>query len=257
MPEFTADVTGVGTLRMLDAVRETGTRCRFYQASSSEMFGNAPEIPQNETTLLRPSSPYGCAKLFAYWITRNYRDSYGIFTCNGILFNHESPRRGETFVTKKISRGLARVKLGLQDCIHLGNLDARRDWGYAKDYVRAMWLMLQQPEPEDYVVATNEVHSVREFAEEAGRLLDLDIVWDGQGIDEVGIDARTGRVIVRIDPQYFRPSEVHLLIGDYTRARQRLGWEPTVRFAELVRIMVESDLKEESEKIGRRVTVNG
>lgn len=250
LPEFTADVTGIGTLRILDAIKETGVHTRFYQASSSEMFGNVREVPQKETTPFHPRSPYGCAKTFAYWITTNYRESYNMFACNGILFNHESPRRGETFVTRKITRGLSRIKLGLEDCIYLGNLDARRDWGYAKDYVRAMWLILQQPEPDDYVIATNEMHSVREFVEETGRLLDIDIDWEGEGIDEIGIDTRTGDAVVRIDPQYFRPAEVDLLIGDYSKARAKLGWEPEVGFYELVRIMVEADFDAESKKVG-------
>jgi len=252
IPEFTADVTGVGTVRILDAIRETGIKPRFYQASSSEMFGNTPQSPQNENTRFCPCSPYACAKLYAYWITRNYRASYGIFACNGILFNHESPRRGETFVTRKITRGLARIKLGLDDCLYLGNLNARRDWGYAQDYVEAMWLMLQQPEPDDYVVATGESHSVREFVEEACACMDYDLQWRGDGADEVGVDAKTGRPLVRIDPRYFRPADVECLIGDYTKARNRLGWEPRVRFRELVRMMADADWENESTKAGRR-----
>lgn len=206
------------------------------------------EIPQTEQTPFYPRSPYGCAKVYAYWITRNYRESYNMYACNGILFNHESPRRGETFVTRKISRGLARIRLGLDDCIYLGNLDAKRDWGYAKDYVYAMWLMLQQSEPDDYVVATNETHSVREFVEEASSLVGYDIEWKGSGIDEVGIDSKTGETIVRIDPNYFRPAEVDLLIGDSTKAKTVLGWEPTVTFKELVKLMIDSDLKQESHR---------
>lgn len=243
MPEYTADVTALGSLRILDAIRETGIKTRFYQASSSEMFGRVREVPQKETTPFYPRSPYGCSKVFAFWITINYRESYGLFACNGILFNHESPRRGETFVSRKITRGLARIKLGLDDCIYLGNLDARRDWGYAKDYVRAMWLMLQQPEPDDYVIATNESHSVREFTELVGGHLGFEIEWRGTGLDEIGVDRLTDRTIVRIDPRYFRPAEVDHLIGDYTKARTKLGWSPTVRFPELVRMMAAADLE--------------
>jgi GDPmannose 4,6-dehydratase len=243
IPEYTADVTAIGSLRLLDAIRESGIRTKFYQASSSEMFGKVQEIPQKETTPFYPRSPYGCSKVFAYWITRNYRESYGLFACNGILFNHESPRRGETFVTRKITRGLARIKHGLDDCIYLGNLDAKRDWGYAKDFVEAMWAMLQQPEPDDYVVATNETHSVRQFVELAAGYLDTQIEWDGEGLEEVGTDTRTGEALVRIDPHYFRPSEVDLLRGDYSKAKAKLGWAPTVRFDELVRIMVDADMR--------------
>ncbi len=241
MPEFTADVTGLGTLRLLDAIRDTGIRTRFYQAASSEMFGKVQEVPQKETTPFHPRSPYGCAKVFAYWTTRNYRESYGIFTCNGILFNHESPRRGETFVTRKISRGLSRVKLGVDDCVYLGNLAAKRDWGYAKDYVEAMWLMLQQPEPDDYIVATNETHSVREFVECACEHFGFHIEWRGSGMDEIGVDTSTGKVVIRVDARYFRPAEVDLLIGDYGRARKKLGWKPTVRFHDLVKLLVDAD----------------
>jgi GDPmannose 4,6-dehydratase len=243
MPEFTADVTGLGTLRVLDAIRETGIRTRFYQASSSEMFGQVAEVPQSETTPFHPRSPYGCAKVFAYWIARNYRESYGIFACNGILFNHESPRRGETFVTRKITRGLARIKLGLDECIYVGNLDAKRDWGYAKDYTEAMWRILQQSKPDDYVIATNETHSVREFIGLACKCLGYSIAWRGGGLEEVGVDEVTGRELIKIDQRYFRPAEVDLLIGDYSKARRDLGWEPTVRFAELVQIMTEADLR--------------
>ncbi|MHB9035624.1 MAG: GDP-mannose 4,6-dehydratase [Armatimonadota bacterium] len=243
MPEFTADVTGLGSLRLLDAIRETGIQTRFYQASSSEMFGKVAEVPQSETTPFHPRSPYACAKVFSYWTTRNYRESYGIFTCNGILFNHESPRRGETFVTRKITRGLARIKLGLDECIYLGNLDAKRDWGFAKDYTEAMWMMLQQPEPDDYVVATNETHSVREFVEAAGKCSGYHVEWKGEGTSEVGIDRGTGKELIKIDPRYFRPAEVDILIGDYSKAKSKLGWEPSVRFAELVRIMTEADLR--------------
>ncbi|MCE5324017.1 GDP-mannose 4,6-dehydratase [bacterium] len=249
MPEFTADVTGIGTLRILDAIRESSIRTKFYQASSSEMFGNVAEVPQKETTPFYPRSPYACAKVFAFSITRNYRESYGLFACNGILFNHESPRRGETFVTRKISRGLSRIRLGLDDCLYLGNLDAMRDWGYAKDYVEAMWRMLQQPKPDDYVVATNESHSIREFVDEACKCLDFDLQWKGTGEDEVGIDTKSDKVLIRVDPHYFRPSEVDYLRGDYTKAREQLGWQPSVRFVDLVRIMVDADLAMEEGKV--------
>ncbi|MBI2842713.1 MAG: GDP-mannose 4,6-dehydratase [Armatimonadetes bacterium] len=250
IPEYTADVTGLGTLRLLDAIRDTGIHTRFYQASSSEMFGKVQEVPQSETTPFYPRSPYGCAKVFAFWITKNYRESYGLFAANGILFNHESPRRGETFVTRKITRGLARIKLGMDENLYLGNLEAKRDWGYAKDYVRAMWLMLQQPEPDDYVIATGETHSVREFVEEAAACLGIDIEWRGGGLSEVGIDSHSGRTMVEIDPRYFRPAEVDLLIGDSSKAREKLGWEPVVKFRELVRIMVEADFAAEKSKLG-------
>ncbi len=242
IPEYTADVDALGTLRMLDAIRETGIKTRFYQASSSEMFGKAAEIPQKETTPFHPRSPYGCAKVFGYWIARNYRESYNLFVCNGILFNHESPRRGETFVTRKVTAGLSRIKRGLQEKIYLGNLDAKRDWGYAKDYVEGMWLMLQQDKPDDYILATGETHSVRELVEEAGRLLGFDIVWKGKGKQESGVDKKTGKVLVEIDPHYYRPAEVDVLLGDASKARKKLGWKPTVKFKELIRIMVEADL---------------
>ncbi len=228
IPEYTGEVGGLGTLRLLEAIRETGLhQTRFYQASSSELYGKVQEIPQRETTPFYPRSPYGVAKLYAYWITVNYRESYGLFACNGILFNHESPRRGETFVTRKITRAAASIRLGLQQNLFLGNLDARRDWGYAPDYVEAMWLMLQQDEPEDFVIATGESHSVRELLEEAFGHLGLD--W---------------REHVEIDPRYYRPAEVDLLIGDASKARQKLGWQPKVGFKELVRIMVDADLED-------------
>lgn len=242
MPEYTADVTGLGTLRLLDAVRESGIKTKFYQASSSEMFGLVQEVPQKETTPFYPRSPYGVAKVYAYWITVNYRESYGIFSCNGILFNHESPRRGETFVTRKITRGLARIVCGLDEKLYLGNLDAKRDWGYAKDYVEGMWLMLQQETPDDYVLSTNETHTVREFIEEACRVIGIDLIWEGEGVEERGVDKKSGKVIIEIDPKYFRPAEVDLLIGDNTKAKEKLGWEPKTKFRELVKIMVESDL---------------
>lgn len=242
LPEYTGDVTGLGTVRILDAIRETGMETRFYQASSSEMFGKVQEIPQNEQTVFYPRSPYGCAKVYAYWMAKNYRESYCLFVCNGILFNHESPRRGETFVTRKISRGLSRIACGINEKLYLGNLDAKRDWGYAKDYVEGMWRMLQQEKPGDYVLATGETHTVREFAEEAAKVVGIDIQWEGSGLNEKGIDRKTSKTIIEIDPKYFRPAEVDLLVGDYTKAKKELGWEPVVRFHELVRIMVEADL---------------
>jgi len=245
IPEYTADVTGLGTLRILDAIKETGIKTKFYQASSSEMFGKAHEIPIKETTLFYPRSPYGCAKVYAYWITKNYRESYGLFACNGILFNHESPRRGETFVTRKITRGLARIKLGKDKILYLGNLDAKRDWGYAKDFVEAMWLMLQQKEPDDYIIATGETHSVREFAEEAAKHLSFDLIWKGKGLKEKGIDKKTGKTVIEIDPRYFRPAEVDILLGDYSKARKQLGWQPKVKFKELAKIMAKADYDNE------------
>ena len=249
VPEYTADVTGLGTLRLLDAIKEAGLKTRFYQASSSEMFGKVQEVPQTEQTPFYPRSPYGCAKVFAYWITKNYRESYGIFACNGILFNHESERRGETFVTRKITRGLVRVKLGLDKKLYLGNLDAKRDWGHARDYVEGMWLMLQAEEPDDYILATGETHSIREFVEESAKSLGYEIEWRGQGIDEKGVDKRTGKTIIEIDSNYFRPTEVDLLIGDATKAKEKLGWEPKIRFKELVEMMVEHDLRNEAGKM--------
>lgn len=249
-PEYTGDVTGLGTLRILDAIREAGVKTRFYQASSSEMFGLVQEVPQTETTPFYPRSPYGVAKVYGYWITKNYRESYDMFACNGILFNHESPRRGETFVTRKVSRGLARIKLGLEETLYMGHLDAKRDWGYAKDYVEGMWRMLQQDTPDDYVLATNETHTVREFIEVAASKLGFDLEWQGEDVDEVGIDKNTGKVIVKIDPVYFRPAEVELLIGDYAKAKKQLGWEPTVKFKGLVELMVDADLEAEAKKAG-------
>ncbi len=248
IPEYTADVDALGTLRMLDAIRETGIKTRFYQASSSEMFGKVAEIPQKETTPFHPRSPYGCAKVFGFWIAKNYRESYGLFACNGILFNHESPRRGETFVTRKVTAGLSRIKRGLQEKVYLGNLDAKRDWGYAKDYVEGMWLMLQQDKPDDYILATGETHSVRELVEEAGHFLGFDIHWKGKGKQEKGIDKKTGKVLVEIDPHYYRPAEVDILLGDASKARKKLGWKPKVKFKELIRIMVEADLEQMDKK---------
>jgi len=244
-PEYTANADAVGTLRLLEAIRILGLqkRTRFYQASTSEMFGKVQEIPQRETTPFYPRSPYGVAKVYAYWITVNYREAYGLFACNGILFNHESPVRGETFVSRKITRGLARIRAGLQETLHLGNLDSRRDWGHARDYVRAQWLMLQQDEPEDFVIATGTQFSVRDFVVAAGSLLDMKIEWLGEGLEEVGIDSTVGRTVVRVDPRYFRPTEVETLLGDATKARQRLGWTAEVSFAELVAEMVAEDLE--------------
>jgi len=242
-PEYTANADGLGTLRMLEAIRilhlEKSTR--FYQASTSEMFGLVRESPQSETTPFYPRSPYGVAKLYAHWITVNYREAYGLFACSGILFNHESPLRGETFVSRKITRGLTRVAEGLQACVYLGNLDARRDWGHARDYVEAQWRMLQQESPADYVVATGVQHSVRDFVDSAGALLGMRIEWRGRGAEETGIDRRSGRTVVRIDPRYFRPTEVASLLGDASRARRELDWSPTVSFDELVREMVDAD----------------
>ena len=244
-PEYTADSDAIGTLRVLEAIRilGLGKKTRFYQASSSELFGMVRETPQRETTPFYPRSPYGVAKLYAYWITVNYREAYGLFACNGILFNHESPVRGETFVTRKISRGLARIKLGLQDCLYLGNLEARRDWGHARDFVEAQWLMLQQAKPEDYVIATGEQHSVREFVEATAAELGIQVRWKGKGAEEKGVDAG-GKTVVAIDPRYYRPAEVDTLLGDASKAREKLGWTPRVRFAELVQEMAREDLKE-------------
>lgn len=241
IPEYTGNITGLSTIRLLDAIRDSKIKTKFYQASSSEMFGKALELPLRETTPFHPRSPYGCAKVYAYWITKNYRESYNLFAVNGILFNHESPRRGETFVTRKITRGLSRIKAGLDEVLFLGNLDAKRDWGYAKDYVYGMWLMLQQDQPDDYILATNETHSVREFIEKAAKFLGFDLTWEGEGLNEQGIDKNTGRVIIKIDPKYFRPAEVDVLLGDYAKAKQKLGWEPTITFDELVKLMVEHD----------------
>jgi GDPmannose 4,6-dehydratase len=246
MPEYTADVDALGTLRILEAVRILGLteKTRIYQASTSELFGKVQEVPQKETTPFYPRSPYGVAKLYAYWITKNYRESYGMFAVNGILFNHESERRGETFVTRKITLAAARIAQGKQDKLYLGNLDALRDWGYAKDYVECMWLMLQHDTPEDFVIATGEMHSVREFATLAFQYAGIEIEWQGEGINEKGIDKATGRVLIEVDPKYFRPAEVDQLLGDPTKAKELLGWNPTkTPFEELVRIMVEADMK--------------
>lgn len=244
VPEYTAETDAVGTLRILDAIRESGVRSKFYQASTSEMFGGLPEtVPQNEKTPFHPRSPYGVAKLYAHWITVNYREAYRLFACSGILFNHESPRRGKTFVTRKITLAAAGIKHGLQEKLTLGNLDAKRDWGYAPDYVEAMWLMMQAEQPDDYVVATGETHTVREFCERAFAAVGIPLVWKGDGVDEKGVDAKTGKTLIEIDPRYFRPAEVCVLLGDSTKARKQLGWKPTVKFDELVHKMAENDLK--------------
>ena len=243
VPEYTADVDAVGTLRLLDAIRESGVNCRFYQASTSEMFGQVREIPQTELTPFHPRSPYGAAKVYAYWVTVNYRESYGLHASNGILFNHESPRRGATFVTRKITQAAVKIAAGLQDCLYIGNMDAKRDWGFAPDYVYAMWLMLQQDKPDDYVIATNETHTVREFIEKAFGHLDISLEWHGKDAEEYGVNVANGQKIVQVDPQYFRPAEVELLLGDPAKAKAQMGWEPKVKFEELVKIMVESDRK--------------
>jgi GDPmannose 4,6-dehydratase len=243
-PEYTANADGIGTLRLLEAIRILGLekRTRFYQASTSEMFGKVQEVPQRETTPFYPRSPYGAAKVYAYWITVNYREAYGMFACNGILFNHESPIRGETFVTRKITRALTRIHEGLENCLHLGNLDSRRDWGHARDYVRAQWLMLQQDQPEDYVIASGVQYSVREFIEKAAAELGMRVAWKGAGLSEEGVDEASGKVIVRIDPRYFRPTEVESLLGDASKAKRQLGWHAETSFETLVQEMVASDL---------------
>ena len=252
MPEYTANTDGLGALRLLEAIRILGLekKTKFYQASTSELFSGKPgEAPQNERTPFYPRSPYGVAKLYAYWITVNYREAYNIFACNGILMNHESPRRGETFVTRKITMAATRISLGLQDKLYLGNLNAKRDWGHSKDSVEAMWLMLQQPEPDDYVIATGKQHSVREFCQLAFKELGIDLEWQGEGLQEKGIDKKTGKVIVEIDPRYFRPTEVESLLGDSTKAREKLGWRPKTSFQELIKEMVQSDLEEAKKEV--------
>lgn len=245
VPEYTAEATGVGTIRLLDAIRESGVKCKFYQASTSELFGGIPETaPQSEKTRFYPKSPYGVAKLYSYWITVNYRESYGLYACNGILFNHESPRRGETFVTRKITRAVASIMAGKQEKLSLGNLDAKRDWGFAGDYVEAMWRMLQQETAKDYVIATNETHTVREFTELAFKEVGVELEWKGSGVEEKGYDKETGKLLVDVNPKYFRPAEVELLWGDATKAEKELGWERKTSFLKLVNMMVDSDMIE-------------
>ena len=252
LPEYTAEVDGVGTLRFLDAIRETGIKTKFYQASTSELYGKVQEIPQTEQTPFYPRSPYGVAKLYAYWIVVNYREAYDIFACNGILFNHESERRGKTFVTRKISVAVSKIILGLQDSLSIGNLDAKRDWGYAPEYCEGMWRMLQAEKPDDYVMATGETHTVREFIEESFDVLGEEIIWEGEGIDEKGILKSSGQMVVNINPRYFRPTEVELLIGDASKAKTNLGWTPKVTFKELVKIMVTADYNKQKERHGKK-----
>jgi GDPmannose 4,6-dehydratase len=239
MPEYTADVDAMGTLRVLEAVRLLGMedRVRIYQASTSELYGLVQETPQKETTPFYPRSPYGVAKLYGYWITKNYREAYGMYACTGILFNHESPRRGETFVTRKITQALSKISVGLQDCLYLGNLNAKRDWGHAQDFVEAMWLMLQQDQPDDYVIATGTQYSVKDFVEEAAPYFGMKIAWEGEGLNEVGIDKLSKKTVIRVDPKYFRPAEVETLLGDASKAKENLGWEPKISFKELVEDM--------------------
>lgn len=245
VPEYTAEATGVGTIRLLDAIHQSGLKCKFYQASTSELFGGIPgTAPQSEKTPFYPKSPYGAAKLYSYWITVNYRESYDMFACNGILFNHESPRRGETFVTRKITRAVADIMAGKQETLYLGNMNAKRDWGFAGDYVEGMWRILQQDKPGDYVLATNETHTVREFVELSFAEVGVEIEWQGEGVDEKGIDKKTGKVLVAVNPRYFRPAEVELLWGDATKAETELGWKRKVSFKELVSMMVDSDMRE-------------
>jgi len=243
-PEYTANSDALGTLRILEAIRilDLTKKTRFYQASTSELYGKVQETPQKETTPFYPRSPYAAAKIYAYWITVNYREAYGMYACNGILFNHESPIRGETFVTRKITRAVARIKLGLQKQLYLGNLDSKRDWGFAKDYVKAMWLILQQEQPEDFVIATGKMHSVREFIELAFKEVGIAVLWQGTGVEEKGIDAASGNVLVQVDPKYFRPTEVDLLLGDPTKAKEKLGWQAETSLEELVRMMVKEDI---------------
>ncbi|HBI21993.1 MAG TPA: GDP-mannose 4,6-dehydratase [Legionella sp.] len=247
VPEYTAEVDALGTIRLLNAIKDLGQNPRFYQASTSELFGGLPETaPQSEKTPFYPKSPYGAAKLYSYWVSVNYREAYGLYACNGILFNHESPRRGETFVTKKITKAVARIKQGRQDLISLGNLDAKRDWGYAKDYVECMWLMLQQEQPDDYVIASGEAYTVRQFTEWAFEAVGIKVRWEGEGVEERGIDVATGSVRVVVNPQYFRPAEVDLLWGDASKARQKLNWKPKTSIRELIDIMVNYDLKHDN-----------
>jgi len=241
VPEYTAEVDAIGTLRFLDAIKETGIKTKFYQASTSELYGKVQEVPQTEKTPFYPRSPYAVAKLYGFWIIINYREAYNLFACNGILFNHESPRRGETFVTRKITIAAARIKAGKQDKLYLGNLSSRRDWGYAPEFVEGMWRILQQDKPDDYVLATNEMHTVREFVEVAFAELGIELEWKGKGKDEKGIDKKTGKTLVEVDAEYFRPTEVEQLLGDYTKAKTNLGWQPKVTFKELVKIMAKAD----------------
>ena len=244
VPEYTAQVDAIGTLRLLDALNNHCPEARFYQASTSELYGLVQEIPQKETTPFYPRSPYGVAKLYGYWITKNFRESYDLFACNGILFNHESERRGKTFVTRKVTIGLSEILYGLRNTLRMGNLDAQRDWGYAKEYCEAMWLMLQQPKPEDYVIATGKTYTIRDFIERAAKYCDWNIVWEGEGENEKGIDRKTGKVIIEIDPRYFRPAEVELLVGDATKAKIEMGWEAKIDLDGLIDIMMKSDMKE-------------
>jgi len=244
IPEYTANSDAMGVLRILEAMRNYAPESKLYQASTSELYGKVREVPQTETTPFYPRSPYAVAKAYAYWIIQNYREAYNLFACNGILFNHESPRRGETFVTKKIIHQLVKIKLGLDDCLHLGNLNSKRDWGYAPEYVEAMWLMLQRETPEDYVIATGETHSVREFVERSSECLGYDLEWKGEGVNETGIDKKSGKTIIKIDPRHFRPTEVDLLLGDASKAKKELGWEPKIKFEELLKIMVDAELTE-------------
>jgi len=243
IPEYTGEVDALGTVRILEGIRETGLETKFYQASSSELYGKVVETPQKETTPFYPRSPYACAKAYAFYITQNYRESYGMYACNGILFNHESPRRGETFVTRKITRAAARIKLGMQECLYLGNLDAKRDWGFAGDYVEAMWLMLQQNTADDYVIATGETYMVRTFAEMVFARLGMPLAWQGSGLEEEGINTVTGKTVIRIDPKYFRPAEVDLLLGDPSKAKRELGWVLNTSFEQLVNMMTDADLQ--------------
>jgi GDPmannose 4,6-dehydratase len=249
VPEYTAEVDGIGTLRFLDAIKETGIDTRFYQASTSEMFGKVKEVPQNEETPFYPRSPYGAAKVYAYWIVRNYREAYNLFASNGILFNHESERRGKTFVTRKITVAIAKIMLGKQEILSLGNLDAKRDWGYAPEFVEGMWRILQADKADDYVLATNETHTVREFIEESFAYFNEEIVWKGSGVDEIGVLKSNNKTVININPRYFRPTEVDLLIGDYAKAKKNLNWEPKTKFKDLVKLMVKSDF----EKLKSRV----